>query len=388
MPFFSFLINNHKNKDFFTNLKRFDENIVNEQKYYSKNSNLWKLLNNKKYKKFIKFADLEKRKKIEKIGKNILFCLPPNYGLGDAVEYALGIKSVINKKNFNTYGIAFTDRYRILFEKYFEFNNLYTNIISFDDLNKYDTIFHFTLEIDKLKLQKYNRQNIELSVVDYFNTKLFRFKNTICDNSKIKKITIFPISKSPIRTMPVDLLNYIIFNFSKKYNIDVVVDNDLISEYTLKKIDAKNKINILRPKDLKSLLSLIEKIDFGIFMDSGPLHFAKIFNIKGIVIIGSVEKNILLNGFNSINSINGNYRSEYCNGPCGLTNAFFYKNKSGCFDSLKINRNIILNSKNTKEFQRGNLKKNYNNLLKSKVNCLKHISKLKVVKIIRDNIEL
>ena len=71
------------------------ENIKLNTKYYSKNSKLYKLLNNKKYYNLIENIQYEKREKIENIGKKILICLPPGIGLGDSVEYALFSKALI-----------------------------------------------------------------------------------------------------------------------------------------------------------------------------------------------------------------------------------------------------------------------------------------------------
>ena len=44
MPFFSFLLNSYEDKDFLHSLKNIDSNISLKQKYYSKNTNLWKIL--------------------------------------------------------------------------------------------------------------------------------------------------------------------------------------------------------------------------------------------------------------------------------------------------------------------------------------------------------
>ena len=187
--------------------------------------------------------------------------------------------------------------------------------------------------------------------------------------------------------MPINLLNYIISFFSSEYQIDIILDKDSMSNFIYKKIHLKKNVNCIFPQDLESLFFIIKNTSFGIFMDSGPLHFAKINNINGILIISSVKKNILLDKFNSIKTIAGNYRSDYCNGPCGLTNAFYFNNKSGCYDSLSIKKNKLLKSQNIKELQRGNLKRSYIDLITNNVNCLKSISKIKLVKMIRDNIE-
>ena len=85
MPFFSFLI-----KDNIDLLNDF--NIKHKQLYFSKSTKLWKILNNKNNNKILS-VNREKRKKLNKIGNSVLFCLPPNIGLGDAIEYARALKS-------------------------------------------------------------------------------------------------------------------------------------------------------------------------------------------------------------------------------------------------------------------------------------------------------
>ena len=89
MPFFSFSVNQIN-----PSLKKF--NITPNKVYYSKNTQLWKLLNKEDTQK-LNTLSLEKRIPITKISKKILFCLPPSIGLGDAIEYASGIKKTIEK---------------------------------------------------------------------------------------------------------------------------------------------------------------------------------------------------------------------------------------------------------------------------------------------------
>ena len=76
MPFFSFSVN-----EISPPLTKF--NITANNVYFSKNTQLWKILN-KKNNSIINFLRYEKRKPTYNIGKNILFCLPPSIGLGDA----------------------------------------------------------------------------------------------------------------------------------------------------------------------------------------------------------------------------------------------------------------------------------------------------------------
>ena len=129
--------------------------IEPNKKYYSKDITLSKELNNKN--KLNSFAELnyEKRINISKVGKKLLICLPPKFGVGDAIEYGIAINSLIKKKKFIKIGIAFTSNQNYLFKEFFSFTDIYPLIISEDELSTYDTVFHITLEVNALKYQKY-----------------------------------------------------------------------------------------------------------------------------------------------------------------------------------------------------------------------------------------
>ena len=235
MPYFSFSVNETQN----INFQKIGRDLLEIKKnsiYYSKNTLLWKLLNKEKNKKYINFVKFEKREKIKTLGKNILFFLPPSIGLGDAVEYALAIKAISVNNKFNNIGIAYVGNYKIIFDKYFNIKNLYENIISLECLNEFDTFFHITLEIKDFTFQKYSRQDIEDLITSYFSVKKFR-KKTFIKPKNNNIISIFPISKSPIRTMTVSLLNQIINSLNLKYNIEVIMDkNSSISNFIEKNI--------------------------------------------------------------------------------------------------------------------------------------------------------
>ena len=385
MPYFSFSLVDEFSINNFQKCNIDFSQIKPNIKYFSKNTTLWKLLNNKKNFLNLNFIKQEERIKITKIKKNILFCLPPSIGLGDSIEYALSLKAIIDSGKFENLAVAFVGRYRNIFKKYFNINNIYDEVISEKSIKKYDTVFHLTLEINELVYQKYNRQNIEQLITNYFCISKFRnFKKHNID--LINKISIFPISTSPIRTMPVDLLNHIIIRLNEKVNIEIILDKQSeISNYIEKRLYT-NSIKILHPINLNQLLKIIENTTFGIFIDSGPLHVAKILNKKGILITSSVGKNILLNDFKSIQSIENDYKSEFCTAPCGLVNIFNYNNKIGCYDSLKILKNKILKYENIKKLQRGNIKNKYINLISNPVNCLKKINKKNIITKIKKNI--
>ena len=350
--------------------------------YFSKNTFLWKKLNNKNFHSYLNFIKFENRILVKKIGKIILFCLPPSIGLGDAVEYALSINAVLKSGSYEKLGIAFVGKYKEIFQKYFKINNIYEEVISKEDMLSFDTIFHVTSEIKALKYQKYDRKNIEHLITSFFCVPKYRtidynIKNI---NNKLNKITIFPISNSPLRTMSVDILNNLIDYFYRKIEIEIIFNRDSnISNYVENNINS-NKVNILHPKNLSELLIIIENMYFGVFMDSGPLHVAKILNKKGVLIVSTVGPDILLSGFESIRSVDNNYKSIFCHSPCGLVNVFNFNNNTGCYDSLKIKKNRLLELKNLHTLQRGSLKKNYINLMAKPVNCLKEIKKKEIIK--------
>ena len=174
MPFFSFSLN-----EVTPSLKKFD--ITGNNLYFSKNTQLWRLIK-KIPKSKINKLDLEKRHSLKSIGKKILFCLPPNIGLGDAIEYASAIKLVSDSNIFEKLAVAFTGEFQFLFKDYFNLKNNFPFIIDSVDLEKFDTIFHLTLEIKSLINQKYSRSDIYREIISFFKIK--DIKSKIIQNDK------------------------------------------------------------------------------------------------------------------------------------------------------------------------------------------------------------
>ena len=384
MPYFSFsldqnFLNHIKNKE----IGSFK--ITPNKIYFSKNTKLWKILNlneNYLHEGYFKF---EARTKLITIKKKILFFLPPSIGLGDAIEYALAIKSIINLNIFLTTGVAFVGKYKYVFEKLFKIKNIYEYIIDKNSLDSYDTLFHVSLEIYQIKKQKYFRTNIEKNLVDFFGLSRIR----IPYSSKIKnieKITIFPISNSPIRTMSIKIIQGLINELHTRYKLEFILDKQsIISDLIEKKIDFKSSKKLF-PKNIEDLTSIVKFSQFGIYMDSGPLHIAKIFQKKGILIETSVNGALLLDEFNTIKIFKNKYKSLYCNAPCGLTNIYNYNNKSGCYQTLKINNNMIT-EKNLNSMQRGNLKLDYINFILKPVGCIQNINVNNLLFFIKEQIK-
>ena len=358
--------------------------IEPNKKYYSKDIALNKELNNKN--KITSFAELnnESRVNVTNVGKKLLLCLPPKFGVGDAIEYGIAINSLIQFKKFNKIGIAFTSNHNYLFKTFFAFTDIYPLIISEDELSAYDSVFHITLEINALKYQKYKRSNIAQEICDYFKIPLIDYKKKIdkVQNDDNKIISIFPISTSLIRSLPPHIIEGIIKSFSNEYTIKVIFDNSDYSKYIFKKIK-NNKFIAVKPSNIESLILEISKTNFGIFSDSGPLHIAKCFNKNGILVETSVTSKILLSNSKNIIPAKNKYKSKYCNGPCGLIDIFAYENKIGCYETHKLNFNDISSLKNHKNLQRWNKKVNNSHLIANPVGCIKQIDVKNIIELIR-----
>ncbi len=383
MPFFSFSL-----KKNFLNQKEFPFILKKEIKanvtYYSKNTKLWKTLNKTEFLKFINFVSFEKRKLNKSLKNSVLFCLPPSMGLGDLIEYALFIERLENLKQFNKIGVAFIGKYGFILKKYFKIKHVFSDVISKENYYNFNNQFHVTLEIKELKYQKYNRQNINKCLSKFFGLKVLDKKLKKFEKTDLTKITIFPISQSPIRSLPPFLLNKIIKTYKDRLKIEIILDNSDISNYIESKL-LFNNINIIKPKNLEILSNTVAKIDFGIFMDSGPLHLAKLLNKKGILITTSVSHKELLSGIDNIFPIENNFQSNFCSSPCGLTNVFNLDGKIGCFHSLEISKENFFKIKNLNSLQRGNIKDSYIGLISEPVGCVENINIKQIINLI-DNI--
>jgi len=380
MPFFSFSLKDSSNQ--FKSQK-----IENNKTYFSKNTTLWKKLSSKKLEKIINHLQYEERKKIGNLKKNILFCLPPSIGLGDAIEYGLAIKSISESNKFKKIGVAFADKYSFIFKKKFNIKFLYPILISENDLNSFDNIFHFTLEVESLRTQKYLRSDIVLQVCNFFNVPQTKFyENKYIKNKKIKKISIFPISTSSLRTMPINVINELLLFLKNKIKIEIFLDdNSDISKIVEKNLIYKNYIK-KNPKNLNTLIKSIEEIDFGIFVDSGPLHVAKLLGKKGILLETSVSGKVLLNNYKKIKLVKNTFSSNFCNAACGLVDIFSFNNKVGCYSSISINQKEILSLKNFNSLQRREVNKNNLFYLLNPVGCVKTINIKNIKNLIKSEV--
>ncbi len=390
MSYFSFTLTKSIFSESFRskNLKllRILENVKTKQKYYSKYSKIIK-----KYKTnsvLEKSIFIQREKIVQSIfnGKNTIFFLPPKYGLGDVVEYGIAVKIIQNYYPRQKIALAFVYQYKKMLENLLQLKNLYEYYVSQEELDQYESHFHFTYGIEELKFQKYKRENIKKLILKKFQIKLKNLKAPNKREKKIEKISIYPFSASPLRTLPLQTIIYLIDAFSNKINIEIIMDNYSPFLKHFSALDHNKNINLLFPDDNYELLNIVKKTDFGIFIDSGPLHLAKLLNIDGVLIEGSVPSSILLDNFSSIKTFKNIYKSKYCKGPCGLTNIINYNNAYGCYESLKINFKQIQKHKNLKSLQRGDIKSKYDFYIERPVSCMKYLNNELLVKFVNETL--
>ena len=382
MAFFSFSL-------FKDPLTYLSNKIEPNQKFFSKDITLWKELSNRNKKKQICNLNHENRLPLNSLGSKILICLPPKFGLGDAVEYSIGIKSIIESNKFSKIGIAFCSNMVFIFKNLFSFANIYPVIISENEMKGYDTIFHITLELEALRFQKYNRSNIINEFCKYFNVPVADFKiktQKKLNQKKIKEIAIFPVSTSMIRSLPYKIIDQILKNFHGEYQFKIFIDDSDFSKHLVDKSFNNNWV-FIKPIGIKNLIKEIKEIEFGIFVDSGPLHIAKIFDKMGLLIETSVSSKILLSNSKKIHSVENQYQSNFCYGPCGLVDMFSMNSRIGCYENHEISYEDIKDLKSFKILQRWNKKENNLNIISNPVGCISNINIKNILKMLEFNLK-
>lgn len=356
----------------------FSERIKQNHKYFSKDITLWKYLNNKNKKKQLSILQKEDRLKTLNIGLSLLICLPPKFGLGDAIEYSIAIKSLIKSKRFKKIGIAFCSNHSHIFRNLFSFSEVFPTLISEEQIKSFDTIFHLTLEIEALKFQKYLRSNIAEEICKYFNVKLMdiKLKNKETKQKYDNIISIFPVSTSVTRSLPGKVLNLLIEKLKHEYKINIILDESFFSkslENNISESIKNNNCKVIKPKDIKELIREVSEIYYGVFVDSGPLHLAKLYDKHGVLVETSVPEEILLYNTNKIYPLKNKYISKYCYGPCGLVDIFSFDKRVGCYETNKISFNEIHNLENLKKLNRFNKIENNAHFHINPVGCIKKI---------------
>ena len=101
----------------------------------------------------------------------------------------------------------------------------------------------------------------------------------------------------------------------------------------------------------------------------------------------SVSSKILLHNTKNIYSVKNNYKSNYCQGPCGLVDLFEYNNKVGCYETNKLYFENIKTLKSLKKLQRWNKKDINSHFIMNPVGCVKEIDVKNIIELIKVKIK-
>ena len=187
--------------------------------------------------------------------------------------------------------------------------------------------------------------------------------------------------------MPINFLNELIKVLVKEYVVEIFLDyTSEISKFISDNINIYEAI-IIDPKNKSDLISSIKNIEYGLFMDSGPLHVAKTFSKRGLLFETSVSSKILLKNYNLIKGIENKYSSVFCKAPCGLTDIFNYKNTFGCYNSLKIQSSKCKND-NFKNMTNRGVKNYHLEYVRKPVGCLSSLNIQSIYNIIKKDLSL
>ena len=96
---------------------------------------------------------------------------------------------------------------------------------------------------------------------------------------------------------------------------------------------------------------------------------------------------MLLVNSNNIEAVSNQYSSNYCQGPCGLTDIFSYNKNVGCYETNKLFFEDIKYLKNYKNLQRWNKKEINSQFFINPAGCVKKINIKNIIKLIRVKIK-
>ena len=101
----------------------------------------------------------------------------------------------------------------------------------------------------------------------------------------------------------------------------------------------------------------------------------------------SVSSEILLNNSKNILPVKNIYKSNYCDGPCGLVDLFAYKGNVGCYETHELSFEDISSYNNFKNLQRWNKKDNNSHFTFNPVGCIKQININNIIEQIKNKLK-
>ncbi len=154
------------------------------------------------------------------------------------------------------------------------------------------------------------------------------------------RIGLFPLATSPVRTLQPKLLARLHPVLARLGAVEIVLNrwqsqSDLLRQ-GLKEagIEPAYRTGLRTLADLQRFLG---RIDYGVFADSGPAHLSKLDAVPGAAIYSSAPAAPLLGHHRNLVAIQAEYRSDWCQAPCGLAKLRRTADgRIGCMASLGV----------------------------------------------------
>ncbi|MDA1097559.1 MAG: hypothetical protein O2967_01135 [Proteobacteria bacterium] len=157
------------------------------------------------------------------------------------------------------------------------------------------------------------------------------------------RIGILPLASSPLRTLPPALI----------LALHGLLGGDGM-EVQIVLNPAQNQSGILRSAldaaapdlvyiedtgSVAALLGVMRRFDYAVYADSGPAHLSKLEQHPGAAVFTSAPSELLLGRHRNLHPIQAQYRSDYCEAPCGLAKLRQTADgRTGCMASLGVDR--------------------------------------------------
>jgi hypothetical protein len=273
-------------------------------------------------------------------GRSALF-LMPSEAVGDTVVYAGAVREIARAFGLARIGIAFSGSATDVWFYIGIPVEVFPLLLPERALARFDLVLDFARDIPELDRVAEAPLAIDQTILARLGLPAdYRWTETSGERG-IRRVALFPISSTPLRTIPPPLAAYLITGLKEQeLTVEVVVDpRTRQGSFFLRGAPDIGTVARIVP-DLATVDALIryvrDDIDYGIFCDSGPAHITKLFDAPGFCLFTSVGAEAVRGPFRNLAAWQAGYAGRRCRAPCGLVGAMSLDRGEayGCMDSL------------------------------------------------------
>jgi ADP-heptose:LPS heptosyltransferase len=276
----------------------------------------------------------------ELAAKRILFLLP-SQALGGNVATILAVAALQEHRRPAEIGVACTrsttDLYKLL-----RGVTIHPYWIDAVDVDRYDAIF----DLGHIEA----RRDIEIWPVDMEGEILRAFEvppaaRFAAEARPVRahrpRIGIFPLGSSPLRSFPPETTVELARALQKEGAVTIFLNRAQLQGRLAREAIERAKLSEIRIIDgfgsIGELARAIERVDYGVFADSGPAHIAKLFGTPGMAVYTSAPGDVLQGRFRNLGNWQVTWQGAHCAAPCGLAKLRQDCNgRFGCMGSLGL----------------------------------------------------